>query len=183
MDILTFGDPALRKPCEKVVAITPELLRLVMEMLETMYQANGVGLAAPQVGRTEALCVIDVPSAAEKNPEQRAKNAAVEMPMVMFNPEIIAADGVQRDEEGCLSFPQIHAAVTRAKQVTVTYLDPKGERKTATVHGWLARAVQHELDHLAGVLFVDKLSAIQMIPLALRLKRLEEKAKSPKKKK
>lgn len=175
MDILTYGDPALRKPCEKVAAITPPLLALATSMLETMYQAKGVGLAAPQVGRTESLCVIDVPPDVEKTPELREANAPIKMPLVMFNPEIIDSDGAQRDEEGCLSFPQIHAPVTRASRVTITYLDPTGRRQTVTAHGWLARAIQHELDHLAGILFIDHLGALQTLPIALRLKKLEEK--------
>ncbi len=177
MDILTYGDPTLRTPCQKIAAITPEHLALAAAMIETMYHAKGVGLAAPQVGRGESLCVIDVPPDAEKSDEARAANAALAMPLILFNPEIIDSAGAQRDDEGCLSFPQIHAPVTRASSVTLTYLDPTGRRQTATAHGWLARAIQHELDHLAGILFIDHLGPLQTLPIALRLKKLEEKTK------
>lgn len=177
MDVCTFGNPILRVRCTPVVIITPEIKQLAVDMLKTMYATRGVGLAAPQVGRTEHLCVIDVPADAEKNEESAALNSRIPMPLVMFNPEILSSEGVQRDEEGCLSFPDMHAPVTRASKITFTYMDPNGVRQTYVAHSLLARALQHELDHLAGKLFIDHIGEAMSIPMLLRLKRLEAKTK------
>lgn len=171
LEIVTYGNPALREKSKQVETITDEIRKLVADMLETMYADKGVGLAAEQVGRTERLCVIDVPSEIEKE-AHRKDNAPIAMPLVMINPEIISLEGRQRNEEGCLSFPGIGAPVTRADKVTFSYQNLEGERITATAYGLLARAVQHETDHLNGVLFVDKLSSLQKMAISGQLKRL-----------
>ena len=173
--VVTFGHDILRQKAVPVAEITDELRRLVQDMLETMYAAKGVGLAAEQVGRTERLCVIDVPRDAEKE-DCRDANAAVPMPLVLINPEILATEGKQRNEEGCLSFPEIGAPITRANQVTVAYTDLKGARQTITARGLLSRAIQHETDHLNGVLLVDKMSPMQKLSVAGQLKRLQKQA-------
>ncbi len=173
--ILTFGVEVLRQKATLVAEVTEEVRKLAMNMLETMYAAKGVGLAAEQVGRTECVCVIHVPDDAEKE-ECRADNASIEMPLVLINPEILASEGKQRNEEGCLSFPEIGAPITRANQVTVTFLDIKGHRQTVTAKGLLARAIQHEIDHLNGILLVDKMSAMQKLSISGQLRRLREKA-------
>ncbi len=167
-----WGNPVLRQPCRPVEVLTEELRHLAVAMIEAMYSANGVGLAAPQIGRTERLCVIDVPEDAEKD-EYVEVNAAVPMPLVMFNPEILSKEGEQTDKEGCLSFPSIHAPVTRANKVSFTFLDINGVRQTFTVYGLLARAVQHELDHLDGRVFIDLLADLE--PIATKLNKLESK--------
>lgn len=167
-----WGNPVLRQPCRPVEVITDDLRRLALDMIETMYNANGVGLAAPQVGRSERLCVIDVPEDAEKE-EYAEINAAIPMPLVMFNPEILSKEGEQTDEEGCLSFPSIHAPVTRADKVSFTFVDGAGERQTFTAYGLLARAVQHELEHLEGKVFIDNIA--DLTPLAAKLAKLEAK--------
>lgn len=169
-----WGNPVLREPCQTVPVVTDELRRLALEMIETMYNANGVGLAAPQVGRHERLCVIDVPEDAEKE-EFAAINAAIPMPLVLFNPEILSAEGEQTDEEGCLSFPSIHAPVTRANKVSFTFTAIDGERKTYTAYGLLARAVQHELEHLKGGVFIDNVA--DRAPIEAKLAKLEAKTK------
>ena len=174
LEMRLWGDPTLRRPCRPVAAIDDALRRLALDMLETMYNANGVGLAAPQVGRDERLCVIDVPQDAEKE-EYVEANAAIPMPLVLVNPEILAREGEQTDEEGCLSFPSIHAPVTRADKVSFTFLDQHGERRTYTAHGLLARAVQHELEHLEGHVFIDNLP--DKTPIAQKLDKLEAKTK------
>lgn len=176
-EIVTFGAEALRRKARPVTEITPAIRQLVDDMLATMRQARGVGLAAEQIGRDEALCVIHVPADAER-PECVAANAAVAMPLVMLNPEITAVEGKQRGDEGCLSFPDITVPVTRSKRVTAAYTNLDGERRTITVEGLLARAVQHELDHLAGVLLVDRMSALQRIAVAGQLKRLRQQAEA-----
>ena len=142
-------------------------------MLETMYASNGVGLAAEQVGRTESMCIIDIPPDAEKE-GYRDKTSSIEMPLILINPQIIASEGEQRDEEGCLSFPQIGVQITRANQATVSFTTLEGVRKTITAYGLLARAVQHELDHLDGVLLVDKMNPVQKLSVAGKLKRLQK---------
>lgn len=174
--VLTFGVEVLRQKATPVAEVTDEVRKLVLNMLETMYAAKGVGLAAEQVGCTECVCVIDVPMDAEKE-ECRADNASIAMPLVLINPEILASEGKQRNEEGCLSFPDINAPITRANQVTVTYLDIKGHRQTVTAKGLLARAIQHEIDHLNGILLVDKMSPMQKLSVSGQLRRLQAKAK------
>lgn len=174
--ILKFGDDVLRQKSSPVAEVTEDVRKLVMNMLETMYASKGLGLAAEQIGRTECVCVIDVPHDAEKE-DCRVDNAAIAMPLILINPEILASEGKQRNEEGCLSFPEINAPITRANQVTVTYLDIKGQRQTVTAKGLLARAVQHEIDHLNGVLLVDKMSPMQKLSVSGQLRRLQAKAR------
>ena len=173
--IVCYGEEPLRAKAVPVTQITPEIRQLVADMVETMKAARGVGLAAEQVGRQEAVCVIDVPADAEK-PECAAFNAPVAMPLIMLNPEVSEPRGKQRDEEGCLSFPEISVPVTRASQVTATYTDLDGARRTITVQGLLARAIQHECDHLNGVLLVDRMSTLQRMSVAGQLRRLRQKA-------
>ena len=174
--IVTYGNEILRRKARPVAAITAPLRDLVRDMLETMHAARGVGLAAEQVGREEAVCVIDVPADAEK-PDCVAANAAIRMPLVMFNPAIGPTEGHQRNEEGCLSFPDISAPVTRAAKVSVDYLDLDGKPQRVTAQGLLARAILHEVDHLNGVLLVDRLSPMQRIAVAGRLKRLQQESR------
>ena len=174
--IVTFGVEVLRQKAVTVAEVNADVRKLAMDMLETMYAARGLGLAAEQVGRTEALCVIDVPAEAEKE-ECRADNATIAMPLVMINPEILASEGKQRNDEGCLSFPDIGAPITRANQVTVTFLDGGGHRQTVTAKGLLARAIQHEVDHLNGILLVDKMSPMQKLSVSGQLRRLREKVR------
>ena len=170
MDIVTYGNPILDKPAEPVREVTPELRDLARAMLDAMYAADGVGLAAEQVGRTEALCVIDVPPDAQGRDAEL--NAGVKMPMVMFNPVVSEPEGTQRGSEGCLSFPGVSAQVTRARSVTVDWMGEDGKHYSARVHGLLARAVQHETDHLAGVVFVKRVSSTQALLLKGKLAKL-----------
>jgi len=175
LPVVTYGNDVLRQKAVPVVQITDEIRKLVSDMLESMYAARGVGLAAEQVGRTEAVCVIDVPRDAEKE-ECREFNAGIAMPLVLINPEIVACEGKQRNEEGCLSFPEIGAPITRADKVTAMYLDLDGNRQTVTARGLLSRAIQHEIDHLNGVLLVDRMSPMQKMSVAGQLKRLQKAA-------
>lgn len=177
-DIIVFGRDVLRQKANPLAAVTPEIRALARDMLDTMYAAPGVGLAAEQIGRKEAICVIDVPSSAEI-PEYVALNAGIAMPLVLINPVITATAGQQRSEEGCLSFPEISAHITRPRQVTVSYLDLEGQAQTITAHGLLARAILHETDHLNGVLLVDRMSALQRLSVAGKLKRLQQESGAP----
>lgn len=176
LTVVTFGHEILRQKAVPVAEITDTVRQLVRDMLESMYAAKGVGLAAEQVGRTESVCVIDVPRDAEKE-ACREENAAVSMPLVLINPEITATEGKQRNEEGCLSFPEIGAPITRADKVTVSYTGLDGTRQALSAHGLLSRAIQHEIDHLNGILLVDKMSAMQKMSVAGQLRRLQKEAR------
>ena len=173
LPVVTYGNEILRQKAVPIAQITDDIRQLASDMLESMYAAKGVGLAAEQVGRTESICVIDVPREAEKE-ECRDFNAEIAMPLVLINPEIIETEGSQRNEEGCLSFPEIGAPITRADTVVVTYLDIEGQRQTIKARGLLSRAIQHETDHLNGVLLVDRMSPMQRLSVAGQLKRLQK---------
>jgi len=178
LPIATYGDECLRKKSGPVATVTPEIQSLARDLLETMYHAEGVGLAAPQVGRDVALCVIDVPAQSEK-PDCREANASIPMPLVMVNPGVVPGAGTQRNNEGCLSFPEIHAMVTRPDTVSVTFTNLDNEPQTLTARGLLARAIQHEMDHLNGVLLVDRMSALQKISVGGQLKKLVKASNNP----
>ncbi len=151
LPISIYGSPILRKKAEPVKEITPELVELSHNMLETMYKANGIGLAAPQVGKNIRLVVIDL----SKEEDERR-------PIVLFNPEVVPEEGenpIEIDEEGCLSVPDIWANVSRPGRVSITYTNEKGEKiALQNITGKFARCAQHEQDHLNGVLFTDKIS-------------------------
>jgi len=174
--IVKYGNEVLRAKATPVIDVNDDIRALAESMLETMFNANGVGLAAEQVGRTESICVIDIPEDAEKK-EHREQNASIEMPLILINPQIIAAEGEQRDEEGCLSFPLIGVQITRAAQVTVSFTNLQGMRQTISAGGLLARAIQHELDHLDGVLLVDRMNSVQKLAVSGKLKRLQKQNK------
>lgn len=176
-EITIFGNEVLRHKAKPVIDITDEVRQLAADMLETMRRSRGVGLASEQVGREEAICVIDVPAEMEQ-PECVEVNAAVSMPLVMINPVIDSQQGKQRGEEGCLSFPDISVPITRAQTVAASYTDLDGKRQTITAHGLLARAVQHEIDHLNAVLLVDRMSTVQRLSIAGQLKRLRRSTRN-----
>ena len=171
MKIYKYGEAVLREKAEPVAVVTDALRALAADMIETMHRSKGVGLAAEQVGRTEKLCVIDIPEGCE-NEEDEAFNAPIQMPLVLFNPEIVSQEGSQRDKEGCLSFPGVGGSITRAAQVVCQYLDENNMPQMITARGFLARAIQHELDHLNGILYVDHMSAVERLTYAQKLQRL-----------
>ncbi|MBQ6339817.1 MAG: peptide deformylase [Kiritimatiellae bacterium] len=175
LKIVHYGDKVLREKARPVPGVTPALVKLAEDMVETMYKARGVGLAAEQVGRLESVCVIDVPASCEEDDETRAFNTSVTMPLVMFNPIVISTEGSQCGKEGCLSFPKLGGTVTRPGQVTCQYVDLRGMPQIITVKGFLARAVMHETDHLNGVLYVDHLSAVEKLEMADKLRRMAQK--------
>lgn len=138
-----IGDDILKKKCKPVKAITDSTKELIRDMFDTMYEANGVGLAAPQVGILRRICVIDIRDGD---------------PVVLINPEIVESSGEQTDEEGCLSVPGKVAEVTRANYVKVSSLDMDMNPVTYEGEGLLARAMQHEIDHLDGILYGERAS-------------------------
>jgi len=171
LKIYKYGEKVLREKAEPVAVVDDRLRRLAGDMIETMHASKGVGLAAEQVGRTEKLCVIDIPEGCEEQ-EDELFNAPIVMPLVLFNPEIVSQEGSQRDKEGCLSFPDVGGTLTRAAQVTCQYLDADNLPQVITARGFLARALQHEIDHLNGVLYIDHMSAVERLACAAKLKKL-----------
>lgn len=168
LKIRIFGDPVLRKKAEPVTMITPKLKQLALDMLNTMYEAPGIGLAAPQVGESIRLVVIDLWDGEAKD----------KSPMVFFNPVLSNPQGSYMDEEGCLSFPDLHIQVPRYEVVTIDALDIEGKPfKIENATDLLARCIQHELDHLDGVLFVDRLSGGQRLLIQGKLKKMAKKKK------
>ena len=145
LDIYVLGAPILREETKTVEEVTDELRELIDDMFETMYAARGIGLAAPQVGRTERITVVDVDG----------------NPIVLVNPEIVLSEGKTREEEGCLSIPDIYGDVDRAKRVVVRALDRDGKPFEIDAEDLLARCMQHEIDHLHGRLFIDHLSLVK----------------------
>ena len=171
LKIFKYGEKVLREKSEPVAVVTGSLRALAADMIATMHAAKGVGLAAQQVGRTERICVIDIPEGCETEDDE-AFTSIVPMPLVLFNPEIISREGSQLDKEGCLSFPGLGGSVDRAAQVTCQYLDASNMPQIVTARGFLARALQHEIDHLDGVLYIDRMSAVERLSHAAKLKRL-----------
>ena len=169
--VYKYGEAVLREKAKPVASVTDALRKLADDMVETMHDARGVGLAAQQVGRTERICVIDVPQGCD-NAEDEMFNAPIPMPLKLFNPEIVAREGSCRDKEGCLSFPNVGGSLTRAAQVTCRYMDENGLPQVVTARGYLARAIQHETDHLDGVLYIDHMTAVERLACAAKLKKL-----------
>jgi peptide deformylase len=161
LEVLRFPDERLRTVAEKVVQIDDATRKIVADMFETMYDENGVGLAATQVNIHQRIVVIDVS-------EERNE------PLVLINPEIIKKDGNMINEEGCLSVPNSYAKVDRAESVTVKAFDENGNEFEKEADGLLAICIQHELDHLKGVLFIDYLSPLKRQRIR---KKLEKEAK------
>ena len=156
LKIVKYPEPVLSQPGEPVTEFNDELRKFVADMFETMYAAQGIGLAAPQVAVPKRVTVIDLSMG--KDPAQK---------LVLINPEIIARDGKQYEEEGCLSFPDIRERVQRAWQVTVRAQDEHGKWFEMDGEELLSRAFQHEIDHLDGMLFIFRMSALKR-DLALR---------------
>lgn len=154
--IVTWNDPVLREICTPVDAEDPALERLVDEMMETMEFAQGVGLAAPQIGVSKRIFVMDADTITEELDEPDYG------PMVFINPKILEQGEEQIElEEGCLSIPDVRDKVKRPDEIRVQYLDGTLKERVDTFHGWTSRVIQHELDHLDGKLFVDYLSAFR----------------------
>lgn len=184
--IVIYGDPVLRVECSPVTEVTDEVRELARDMIETMIEADGVGLAAPQVGVPIQLAVVDVAHAPELQSYFRVdgKDAPLKdfMPLVFINPGLEFGRRKETDSEGCLSFPRLRYPISRPRDVTarLTLLD--GREITVETDGLLSRALQHETDHLHGRLFIDRLSAADKLGLKRRLQHmydeLEEEAKA-----
>lgn len=176
LKILTFPDPRLREVAKPVEKFTPELKKLAEDMLETMYDANGIGLAAPQIGELIRMLVIDTRPRDEKGrrykyEEMTELEQKIQQPLVLINPEIVSGTGKTTFDEGCLSVPGYYETVERFNEVTVKARDVNGEEFTLTTDGLLAICIQHELDHLEGTLFIDHLSFIKSNKIKNQIKK------------
>ena len=162
LDIYVLGAPVLREETKKVDEVTDDLREFIDDLFETMYAAKGIGLAAPQVGRTERVAVVDVDG----------------NPIVLVNPEIVVTEGKTREEEGCLSIPDIYGDVDRAKRVVVRALGRDGKPFEMDADDLLARCMQHEIDHLHGRLFIDHLSLVKRRAALAKWEKLRKGDKS-----
>jgi len=159
--IVKFGNPVLEKPAEPVTKFDDELKKLVEDMFESMYEARGVGLAAPQIGISKRLAVIDV--SFKEDPDAK---------LVLANPEIIHTEGKHTQAEGCLSIPEFREPVTRARKVTVRAQDVSGKWYEKTGEDLLARAFLHETDHLNGKLYISHISALKRDLMKRKIRKL-----------
>ena len=165
LDIVKYGDPVLRQKGERVEEVTPEIRQLIDNMLETVREAHGIGLAAQQVGRPLQLALVDV-TGVEDRPSRmsldgKPVNPEDYMPLILLNPEWTAVGDAKEDGgEGCLSFPEVYGEINRPEEIDVTATDENGEQVVFRCGGLLARAIQHEWDHLQGILFIDRMDAI-----------------------
>jgi peptide deformylase len=162
-EIVKYPDPILQQPTEPVTEFNDELRALVDDMFESMYAAHGIGLAAPQIGVSKRLTVIDL--SFQKNPEEK---------IVLINPEIIHKEGKLNEEEGCLSLPEIREKVSRAAKVRVRAQDANGKWFELDADELLARAFQHEIDHLDGILFIFRVSALKRDLLLRKIRKMQK---------
>jgi peptide deformylase len=164
--ILKYGDDVLHQQAQPVGALTTEIDRLVEDMIETMYAAPGIGLAAPQVGASLRIFVVDLSIGRDRDGL-----------IVMINPSFVERDGMQLEEEGCLSVPNFNATVVRPERVVITGLDRTGAEQRREGSGLLARAFQHEMDHLDGTLFVDRLRGVKRDMIVRKIRKLSRAGK------
>jgi peptide deformylase len=159
--IVKYGNPVLEKPADTVTAFDHELRKLVEHMFESMYAAHGVGLAAPQIGISKRIAVIDI--SFKEDPHAK---------LVLVNPQIIKTEGKQRSSEGCLSIPDFREEVTRPMRVTVRAQDATGKHFEASGEELLARALMHETDHLNGKLYISHISALKRDLMKRKIRKL-----------
>ena len=181
LPILQYGDPILRAKGKRIDQLDERVRQLAADMIETMHAANGVGLAAQQIGEALQLTVLDV-SQVEDRPstmklDGREVDPKAEMPLVLINPELTLSRETSTGTEGCLSFPEINGEIERSQYVVAQAQTLTGEAIKIEATGLLARAMQHEVDHLNGILFIDRMSSAAKASLASRLKRMQRETR------
>ena len=177
LPIVAYGDPVLKKEAEEITKDYPDLQKLIADMFETMYEAAGVGLAAPQIGRSIRLFVVDgSPFAEEEDEEEDPRAVGIEdFKQVFINPIIEEEFGEEWCfKEGCLSIPKVREEVYRKEKVRITYYDENWNFKDEIFDGYAARIIQHEYDHIEGVLFTDHLSAIKKKLISKKLQNISK---------
>lgn len=182
LPIVRYGHPVLRAKGKPVARVDDRIRQLAADMIETMHEANGVGLAAQQIGEALQLTVIDI-SAAEDRPSTLKLNGrdidpTEPMPLVLINPVLQLQQEKELGVEGCLSFPEVTADIERAASVKATAETLDGEKIELEATGLLARALQHEVDHLNGILFIDRMNSAAKVSWASKLKRLEKETRA-----
>lgn len=170
LPIYIYGQPVLRKVAQDITPDYPELQQFIADMWETLASSEGIGLAAPQVGRVDRIVVIDLDLLSEDMPEYKGFRR------VYINPHIVDYDDTKTDssEEGCLSLPAIHEKVTRPTRIHVTWCDEQFQQHDEWVEGYLARVMQHEFDHLEGKMFIDRVSSLRRQLISSKLKALTQ---------
>jgi peptide deformylase len=181
LSIRQYGDPVLRAKGKPIEEIDDHIRQLAANMIETMHAANGVGLAAQQVGEALQLTVLDISQVEDRpstlNLNGKDADPVAPMPLVLINPEIELGGQTEIGTEGCLSFPEITGQIERAKSTKARAEDLAGNRIEIEAGGLLARAIQHEVDHLNGILFIDRMNSAAKTALSSRLKRLQKQTK------
>ena len=182
LPIAQYGQPVLRQKGARIEKITPAIKQLIADMIETMYAAAGIGLAAQQVGQALQLTVLDV-RAVKDRPSTlevagQPADVASFMPLVLINPQVTPLGDPITGPEGCLSFPEVYADIARSVSVSVVALNDAGEGIEFKAGGLLARAIQHEADHLNGILFIDRMSAEAKNELKPQLESLQNASKA-----
>src|SRR5262245_10826336 len=182
LPVLRYGDPILRKKGARIERITPEVTKLIDDMFETMRAAAGIGLAAQQVGHALQLTVLDLRGVKDRPStlERDGKPADVDsfMPLVLINPQVTPVGPQIQGAEGCLSFTEIFEEITRPESIEVTALDRDGQSFSLKAGGLLARAIQHEADHLNGILFIDRMALKDKQALKPQLEELQAATKA-----
>lgn len=175
LEILTYPDPRLRQKAKKADEVTAELQSFAKDMIETMYDSNGIGLASTQVGRDVRLLVVDTRPHTEDGEIDTAAmtdlERAVVQPLVVINPEIVKSEGKTTYEEGCLSVPTFYETVERFQYIELNYIDVNGQKQSLKTDGLLAICLQHEMDHLDGKLFIDRLSFVKSNRIKTKIKK------------
>jgi peptide deformylase len=178
LSIVQYGDPVLRAKGNRIEEINDRIRELAKNMIETMHAANGVGLAAQQIGEPIQLTVLDVSQVEDRPTQMKLNGKNVEpktlMPLVLINPQIELGTETEIGTEGCLSFPEISGEIERAKSIKVRARNLDGEAIEIETSGFLACAIQHEVDHLNGILFIDRMSSAAKTSLSSKLKRLQK---------
>ena len=181
LSILQYGNPILRAKGKRIEKIDDGIRELAAKMVETMHAANGIGLAAQQVGEALQLTVIDISQIEDRPSEMKLKGNDVDpkaaMPLILINPEITLNEKTVVETEGCLSFPEITGEIARAKSVVARAQTLEGGTIEIEAGGLLSRAIQHEIDHLNGILFIDRMSSAAKAALSSRLKRLQKETR------
>lgn len=181
LTITKYGNPVLRKKGVHIQKFTPEIQTLITHMFETMYDAHGIGLAAQQVGHALQLAIIDLRGLTDRPStlELAGQPADVEsiMPLTLINPQITPLGSPVEGSEGCLSFPEIYSEITRPESIRVSALNERGDPIQFQCGGLLARAIQHEYDHLQGILFIDRMARAEKLELKEELELLQTETK------
>ena len=178
LSILQYGDPVLRAKGKRIDRVDDRIRELAANMIETMHAANGVGLAAQQIGEAVQLTVLDVSQVEDRPTEMKLNGQDVDpksvMPLILVNPQIELGRETEPGTEGCLSFPEVTGEIDRAKSIHLRAQNLDGEAIEIETAGFLARAIQHEVDHLNGILFIDRMSSGAKASLSSKLKKLQK---------